>query len=35
LVFPDCELADNRAVISGLPVFSMKGSSAPTELVYG
>ena len=35
LVYPDCELADNQAVISRLPVFSMGCSSGPTELVYG
>jgi hypothetical protein len=35
LVYPDCELADNQAVITRLPVFSMKCSSGPTELVYG
>jgi hypothetical protein len=34
LVYPDCELADNQAVISRLPVFSM-GCSSGTELVYG
>jgi hypothetical protein len=35
LVYPDCELADNQAVITRLPVFSMRCSSGPTELVYG
>jgi hypothetical protein len=35
LVYPDCELADNQAVISRLPVFSMGCASGPTELVYG
>jgi hypothetical protein len=35
LVYPDCELADNQAVISRLPVFSMGCTSGPTKLVYG
>jgi hypothetical protein len=34
-LYPDCDLVDNEAVISHLPVFSMRCTSASTELVYG
>jgi len=34
-LYPDCEVVDNRAVLSRLPVMSMKCHSAPIELVYG